>query len=150
MCLFTDGSCIEDSQYADFAVVSYDGSISEGYKCADFVSSYCVEAIAILMALELEYNWLKLTIFSDSKSILSAVSAQFDHRDKLHFILFIKDNILHLTRDKVEVKFIWIPSHIGISGNEQANRLAREAIAEICNWEFQYLIFKFMKSTDVQ
>jgi len=38
-----------------------------------FVSSYCVKAMAILTALELGYNYgPKLTIFSDSKSVLSA------------------------------------------------------------------------------
>jgi len=50
MYLFTDGSCVEDSQYAGFAVMSYDRSISKGCRRADFVSSYCVEAI--LMALD--------------------------------------------------------------------------------------------------
>ncbi|KYN03203.1 hypothetical protein ALC62_05959 [Cyphomyrmex costatus] len=131
MCLFTDGSCVQDSQYAGFAVTSLDGSISEKYRCAGFVSSYYMEAMAILTALELgdRYGWSKLVIFSDSKSVLSAVNATFDHRSSSYLILFIKDRIIRLSRDMgTEVKLVWIPSHIGISGNERADRLAKEAI----------------------
>jgi len=70
-------------------VISYDGSISEGHRCADFISSYCIEAILTALELGYNYGWPKLIIFSDSKSILSAVNGQFDHQDKSHLILFI-------------------------------------------------------------
>ena len=69
-------------------MISYDGSISEGYRCADFISSYCIEAILMILELGYNYGWPKLIIFSDSKSILSAVNGQFD-QDKSHLILFI-------------------------------------------------------------
>ena len=70
------------------------------------------------------------------------MSAQFDHHDKSHFILFIKDSILRLIKDRgVEIKLIWISSHIEISGNEQADGLAGRLLSliGIRNWESQLL-----------
>lgn len=73
MCVYTDGSRIENSPFAGLAFVSHDGSVSCGFRTVGFVSSFCVEAMAILAAIDFGRNqgWEKLVIFSNSQSVLS-------------------------------------------------------------------------------
>ena len=80
-------------------------------------------AIKIVTAEPLE----KYVIFSDSASVLRSLSdTRTTHpiaRRLLHEI-----NILHNETNK-RVTFCWIPSHVGIEGNEKADRAAFEAAA---------------------
>jgi len=131
MCVYTDGSRIENSPFAGLAFVSHDGSVSYGFRTVGFVSSFCVEAMAILAAIDFGRNqgWEKLVIFSDSQSVLSAVGAPYDYCKSSYLILRIKEAIYRLKEERrMDVKLVWIPSHVGIQGNESADRLAREAI----------------------
>lgn len=63
--------------FSGFALTSHDGLISESYRTAGFVSSFCVESMAVLAALELidRQRWPRTVIFSDFQSVLGAVGA---------------------------------------------------------------------------
>lgn len=73
-------------------------------------------------------NWLYSTIFSDSKSVLTALSSKFNPKKSSQIILTVKDLLRKLSNKTYSIKLIWIPSHIGITGNERADTLAKEAI----------------------
>lgn len=116
-CLLTDGSRGNDSPFAGYAIVSQDSSTTLKFRTSSFVSSYCVEAMAILQALRLgfEHEWPNLVIFSDSKSVLSAIESPYKHRQSSYLILQIKPLMYQMCKLKnIAVKLIWIPAHSGI------------------------------------
>ncbi|XP_070517903.1 uncharacterized protein [Cardiocondyla obscurior] len=70
VCLFTDGSKIEDLPFAGFLIVSEDNSVSLRFRTAD------------------------------SRSALSAIGAAFNHRKSSYLILRIKALMLELIKDR--------------------------------------------------
>ena len=64
-------------------------------------------------------------ILSDSLSCLQALK-QLDPPDIR--IMCLKLNIHNLIKEGYKLTFMWIPSHIGIQGNEIADSLAKEAL----------------------
>ena len=64
-------------------------------------------------------------IFSDSLSALQALI----HFETVHLLLIQIQELLHqINADKKESIFMWVPGHIGIRGNEAANRATKEAL----------------------
>ncbi|XP_036147482.1 uncharacterized protein LOC118647196 [Monomorium pharaonis] len=126
---FPNGSTSENAVSSGFAVISGSGEILGVYRTAGFVSSFCVEAMAILESLRIirSKKWKAATIFSDSKSTISAIKAEFKPNHSSHIILDIKDNLWNLKQEGFSVKLVWIPSHKGIPGNERADIAAKQA-----------------------
>ena len=64
-----------------------------------------------------------MVIFSDSLSSLSAIkTGKSSCRPQM------LDEILHLINEiQVDIHFVWIPSHLGIKGNERVDRLPQNA-----------------------
>lgn len=100
------------------------------YKSVGFLSSFCVEAMAVVEALELTLGegWPAVTVFFDSRSVLSVVQARFVPGRSSYFVLCIKPLILDLTERGMTVKLVWIPGHRGVAGNERADAVARNAV----------------------
>lgn len=131
-CLFTDGSRKDDLDHSGFSVVSEDGSLVRKYRSLGFVSIFTLEAMAILCTVkEIErIEDERFIIFSDSKSVIVALAnAKLSGRTSF-LILEIKHCVANLLKVRKRIKFIWIPSHCGIVGNERADLAAKEAI---CN-----------------
>ena len=88
-------------------------------------SIYCAEVIAIDLAMNIIANHksFKFNIYSDSKSVLQALQSKnsstplITRLDKMNTLS--KNNSIILT---------WIPSHIGIQGNERADGAAKKAL----------------------
>jgi len=90
-------------------------------------SVFSAEAKAISLALEIvETSRHKhFYIFSDSMSCLQAIHYQ---RLENPAILQILENCHILLSSQKYVQFCWIPSHVGIKGNEVADAAAKNAI----------------------
>lgn len=129
-CLFTDGSKNNESEFGGFSFTTEDGSLSHLGRSSNIASVFSLEAFAISRALEEIYdnNWTQATIFSDSRSVLSALQHNFNRKSSSHIILSLKDKIRFLYNNGFAIKFIWIPGHCQISGNELADSKARSAI----------------------
>ena len=117
--LFTDGS--KDDTSVGAAVHSK----KLGDSCCGLnpkASVYTAECYAIEMALKTieKSNKTNFAIFSDSLSCLQAI----DRSDKDHRITKIREK-LHKLSNKKNIILCWIPSHIGIPGNEEADRIAK-------------------------
>ena len=70
----------------------------------------------------------KYLIATDSLSSLQAMQNQDSERSDLVFQIL--DELTELRKKEILVDFIWVPSHIGIHGNEKADQLARLATLE--------------------
>lgn len=65
----------------------------------------------------------KVVIFSDSKSALDAIKNHLYAQNNF-IIYYIKQNILLASEQGIIITLFWIPSHVGIPGNERADETA--------------------------
>ena len=87
-------------------------------------SIYTAEVIAIDKAMNhiTNHKSSKFIFYSDSKSVLKALQSK-DSSTPLITILLDKMNTLSKNNSII---LTWIPSHIGIQGNERADRAAKK------------------------
>lgn len=129
---YTDGSKNIEKIITGAAVVGYDENnkhyFTKKVKLNDHISIYTCELIAINIALEeaLKQNFKRVAIFSDSLSSLQSIDTgtSKNRPETLNQTLLLTNNILN---NGGTVTFVWIPSHVGIRGNEHADYCAREA-----------------------
>ena len=128
--IFTDGSKDGDKTAAAFICQSFEFS----KRLPDKASIFTAELEAIVSAL----HYIKITVknnkfvvFSDSKSALQALLSKWDHTTVQIIMSF--PVFLHT------VIFCWLPSHMGISGNERADSSAKAALEkDVSNCLFSY------------
>ena len=127
--IYTDGSKSEDG--VGCAVV-YDNSVYVA-KLPDSASVFTAEMTAIVQALELACGSeaKQFVIYSDSKSALDSLS-RFNTFHPL--IQKAQEWLFSISSRYKSVRFCWVPAHVGIQGNEEADKEARiAASAEIIN-----------------
>ena len=91
------------------------------------VSIYTAELYAILLALnELSKQQHKqYLLFSDSLSSLNSIgNKKLDHPITLQILLKYHNLFTH----SYNIIFCWLPSHVGITGNEKADKAAKFAL----------------------
>ena len=124
--IFTDGS--KSNAGVGFGVYSSNFKRKNSLPVA--ASIFTAELHGILAALEkialLENR--NFTILSDSKSVLQSLGI-FNSDNPL--ILKIQQ-WLHLHKCRgVSINFCWVPAHVGVFGNEEADKLAKQASLEL-------------------
>ena len=126
--IFTDASKCENRNAAAYCIPSLD--IEYSCRLPDIVSIFTGEMTAIKLALGfIKENCNicgfpdKIAIFSDSLSVLTAIKKK--HSTVRPRML---DDILNIINEiSAEILFVWIPSHLGIKGNEKVDVLAKAA-----------------------
>ncbi|GFX34535.1 RNase H domain-containing protein [Trichonephila clavipes] len=102
-----------------------------GYRLDNCCSIFPAEAIALYRALQLidPKTLHKYCIYTDSMSVLEAIE---NYNDRCHPVVWdIIDITSRLHGKGCDIQFCWIPSHIGIKGNEQADSVAQSATTEL-------------------
>ncbi len=71
----------------------------------------------------------KVLICSDSLSVLASLRSFHSkaQQDILYEVLQVNTRLSHVG---CQVKFMWAPAHVGITGNEMADRLAKRALTK--------------------
>ena len=123
--IYTDGSKKNDLvSYAFWAGNNYDECGRLRNKCSIFTA----ELYAIYKALKyinnnLEFN--RFVIFCDSSGALQALQQMYNRN---YLVIKIKKVIKLIENDGKEIIMEWIPSHVGIKGNEKADEIAKGAL----------------------
>ena len=120
--IFTDGSKSDGG--VGFSVVF--PSLSRSFSIPTPSSIFTAELRAILYSLSVIYVMPEtdFTIFSDSLSALQAMkSSRSPHPIVVEILEWL---FLNKKRGKT-VGFCWVPAHVGVAGNEEADRLAKSA-----------------------
>ncbi len=121
--IYTDGS--KKDEKAGGAATWDFGELQT--RIPDGASTFSAEAVALIDALKMVRDSLRkrFIIFTDSLSCLQSIENE-DLSNSLILQFLLKYRDVHLN-NKIAV-LCWILSHIGIPGNEQADRLAKESL----------------------
>lgn len=121
--IFTDASKTEEGVGAAFIC----GENVSKYKLHSATTVCTAELFAIYKSLKYINNTAssKYVILTDSLSAIKAIQHLFP---RTSIECLIKTEISLAQERNKDVQFIWIPSHIGIVGNEAADKSARDAI----------------------
>ena len=127
--IYTDGSKNPDSGLTGASVFDPTSGEHLSYRCTDHLSIYSTELIAINEAIDLvkEYRYPKSVILSDSLSALVSLRSRQSSRSDL--VNSILQDCHLLARSGCKVSFEWVPAHVGIHGNETADKLAKAALS---------------------
>ena len=126
--IYTDGSVSDDKAAAATVIDNY----SSIERLPDKSSIFSAELHALYLALDWvetadddERNFI---IFPDSKSALQAISGQ---DWTLPLVLYILERLNWLVQyQEKRILFYWIPSHVGIIGNEKADTAAKAGLSK--------------------
>lgn len=120
---YTDGSFIRNS--AGFGV--YNIEVAHFFKLKSPCSIFVAELIALYFTCSVieGYSSNLYIICTDSLSCLNAIkSTNFNF--KIHYIIIMLRKLVYdLQRRGFIIKFVWVPAHYQIFGNEQADCLAK-------------------------
>ena len=124
--IYTDGSK-EDERCAAAAVKLGQTDISS-CRLRDHSSVYSAELQAIVLALKevlRSRSETKFLILSDS---LSALQALRNTRSTHPLLVQIFKLLGKLSIERKYIVFVWVPGHVGIKGNEAADKAAKQAL----------------------
>ena len=123
--VYTDGS--KSNEKASYGIYSPWGTVSR--RIANYSSIFTAEMEAIKYVLtqirSSARSSKKIVIFSDSKSVLESIEIQ---ESKNPIMIEILDLLQLMILENFKIEFCWIPSHVGIRGNERADCLAKAGL----------------------
>ena len=124
--IYTDGA--KSDEGVGCAAVSLGGR--RRLKLAEESSIFTAEIYGLISAMKiiLSNTMREFVVFSDARSAIQIV----EHYDSTHpLITELTQHIIKIQGQNKNIKFCWCPSHVGIAGNEAADRDATMAVG--CN-----------------
>ena len=118
--IYTDGS--KTSEGVGFAVVADDSC--DFAKLSSSASIYTAELTAIIDAMNMVYhtNQKSFVIYSDSKSAMESLN---NYNSSHPLVQKAQEWLFQISCRHKSVSFCWVPAHVGIPGNERADRKAK-------------------------
>ena len=127
--IFTDGSKSDDAVGAA-SVTGKDFKRVFKARLPSCSSIFSAELKALQLALRMIYQSKrdKFVVLSDSLSALIAIKERkLDHPYLVDFF----EQYCELVKEGKKITLAWVPSHVGIKGNEAADQAAKEALDEM-------------------
>ena len=123
--IYTDGS--KSVEGVGLAVVTEDSC--EVAKLPNVASIYTAELSAINRALALVHrtNKKNFVIYADSKSALESLNSSNSSHP---LVLKAREWLFRISCKHKSVSFCWVPAHVGIKGNERADREAKKVCSQ--------------------
>lgn len=131
--IYTDGSKNEELELAGAAYVVYNpqnviihhGRVKHQKELSIFTCELSIINDAIIWLNTLDtHGQTNYAILTDSLSSLQALSAGTS-KTRPDLVYAVLEGITQLTNKNIALKLIWIPSHVGIPGNDYADKLAK-------------------------
>ena len=119
--IYTDGSKINN--LVGCGIVC--GNTTLSYRLPAFFSVYSAEFLAVELALNLisSYSHKHFIIYTDSRSVLETIHSN-SCSPSFTSVLQLYDK---LCKKGFNILFCWVPAHVGIKGNEAADKAAKQA-----------------------
>ncbi|KAK8403950.1 hypothetical protein O3P69_000184 [Scylla paramamosain] len=123
---YTDGSADPDSGRTGAAAITRGAEVCE--RTPDHCSTLQTELVAILLALEHAQHRRERTVVlhTDSRTGLQALQQPYPS-DNVGLVTAILGSLQSLAAQGRRVRLNWIPSHVGVRGNEAADAAAKRA-----------------------
>jgi ribonuclease HI len=127
--VYTDGSVGEGQQNGGFGFVIIENGTVTHRECGP-AGRECISYEAKVEAMSQATMWLqeqlsdvrkRIAIVTDSMAVVMAVKSARNYNDAA--LLHLMERLITLTNSH-EVELHWVPSHVGISGNEEADLMA--------------------------
>ena len=124
---YTDGAADPDTGRSSSAFVHM--GERHMWRISDGCCSLQCELVAIQQALShaLTQTTMNITLHTDSKSAIKVLQRK-RHKDNIQLTTRILGLLQELHQQGKAVTINWIPSHVGIPGNEAADRAAKKAL----------------------
>ncbi|CAH2211315.1 jg20563, partial [Pararge aegeria aegeria] len=130
-CLYTDASKHGSKSCVGVGVYHSQYQVIQQIKFPPETSVYTGECYGLLKAIEyiLILKIPKTIVFTDSRSALEAIMGfPFKSHKQSPNVFRIRDLLYTSSQKNCNIVLAWVPSHVGIPGNERADQLANEAI----------------------
>ena len=135
--IYTDGS--KDGEKVASAAI-LDGELYQ-FRLPNNSSIFTAELKAIDLALnhiEQDAYW-RYIIYTDSLSAMQALEGETTDNP---IIVSLLEKLSRLC-ERADIVFCWLPSHVGISGNEEADKAAKDALSrEVLSFKVPFTDFK--------
>ena len=127
--IFTDGSKDPKTGRVSAAFVIAEFGVKQARRVPVDLSAFASEYMAIIMALQWveEITPLRTVICSDSQAALMSLKT-FNSDSRQDLIYEIAMSLYRTQQLGLYIKFIWIPAHVGVMGNEMVDKCAKQAL----------------------
>lgn len=131
-CIYTDGSVDRERKLSSYGIYNENNNDKWGYKINKITSSWQVEILAISEALKYllsrNYTHQNVFIITDSKSAVQSLKINSFANNNKKIVIEVKNVYIKLKSKGNNIKLVWVPGHQGITGNEIADGIARDAL----------------------
>ena len=155
LCIYTDGSHILNTGKTGCGMVVYDKNGIKLHETSIPMPKWSSITKVELCALEVAVRYAcsvkrDALICSDSLSALLSLNCnKSQHSD---YIDSIQLDVVNCFQNHIKIHFMWVPSHVGIHGNEYADKLAKAATLQNCTEApfFTLAQFKTILKNDIK